>query len=66
MQLAEYIVATVLGLMLFWFIFVRWLHEWNMRRRQKRDWAAMQARIDYWQTYDRQSSQQQKRIRRER
>ena len=69
MQYAEYAIAIVLaGVLIFTacdYAAQAW-HEWRMRRRQKRDWAAMQARIEYWQTYDRQFSQQQKRIRRER
>lgn len=67
LQYAEYAVAFALACVLLWTLGDVISERWRARcLRRKRDavWREMEQRIEFWQKYDREFGQQQRRIRR--
>ncbi len=66
LQDALYLIAALIALGIVYMlcdIAYKGAQAWQMRRRYKRDFADMQARIEFWQKYDRQFGRDQRRIR---
>ena len=66
LAMAETIIYSALAIALVYIAcdeFARWWHERRMRKLRKEHWRSMCEKFDYWQRYDREFGERQRKIR---